>query len=96
MFGRRVQERDGDGGVAGQQGDHVSAGQEPPEPRREDGCPRCRGVVLPIERIQQPGHGGGLRHCGHSGCIHRRLFHPASVSQDDALLGLLEGGVHVG
>ncbi len=27
---------------------------------------------------------------------HRRLFHPASVSQDDALLGLLEGGVHVG
>ncbi len=33
--------------------------------------------------FQQPGHGGGLRHCSHSGCIHRRLVHPASVPQDD-------------
>ncbi len=85
------QERDGDGGVAGQQGDHVSAGQEPPEPRREDGCPGCRGVVLTIERIQQPGHGGGLRRCGHSGCIHRRLFHPGGPSAAGGIGGILVG-----
>jgi len=33
------QERDGDRGVAGQQGDHVPAGQEPPKPRREHDLP---------------------------------------------------------
>jgi len=37
----------------------------------EDGGPRCRGVVLPVERIQQPGHRHGLRHCCHPRCIDR-------------------------
>ncbi|MDT7711402.1 MAG: hypothetical protein QOG46_91 [Pseudonocardiales bacterium] len=51
-MGAQSQQRDGDGGVTHQQGDHLWAGQQPPEPCSEDCRPRCGRAVFPVERIQ--------------------------------------------